>query len=199
MQGQNNLKQLSLAMHNYAATLGGRLPANATYSKDGKPLLSWRVLILPYIEQQQLYQEFHLNEPWDSEHNKKLLAKMPKVYASPEDEKTVQEHVTHYQAFLDKGAFFEGKQGLRFPAEFVDGTSNTIMFVEAAKAVPWSKPEDIPYDPAKPLPKLGLPGARGFNAAMCDGSVRMISHNITQQTLRSAITRNGGEVLGPDF
>ncbi|HEY7329580.1 MAG TPA: DUF1559 domain-containing protein [Gemmataceae bacterium] len=199
VQGQNNLKQLGLAMHNYAASMGGRLPANATYSKDGKPLLSWRVLILPYIEQQQLYQEFHLNEPWDSEHNKTLLAKMPKIYASPENEKTVQEHVTHYQAFLGKGAFFEGKQGLRFPAEFVDGTSNTIMFVESANAVPWTKPEDISYDPAKPLPKLGLPHSRGFQAAMCDGSVRMISHNITQQTLRAAITRNGGEILGPDF
>jgi hypothetical protein len=198
-QGQNNLKQLALAMVNYANTMRGRLPAHAIYSKDGKPLLSWRVLILPYIEQQQLYQQFHLNEPWDSEHNKKLLAKMPKVYASPEDEKTIQEHVTHYQAFIGKGAFFEGKQGLRFPAEFVDGTSNTIMFVEASKAVPWTKPEDIPFDPEKPLPELGLPGASYFLAAMCDGSVRTISHNIRPQTLRSAITRNGGEVLGPDF
>jgi hypothetical protein len=198
-QGANNLKQLGLAMHNYADTMQGKMPAHAIYSKDGKPLLSWRVLILPYIEQQQLYNEFHLNEPWDSEHNKKLLAKMPKVYASPEDEKTVQEHVTHYQAFIGKGAFFEGKQGLRFPAEFVDGTSNTIMFVEASKAVPWTKPEDISFDPERPLPKLGLPGATYFLAGMCDGSVRTISHKITPQTLRSAITRNGGEVLGPDF
>lgn len=198
-QSANNLKQLALAIHNYADTMRGRLPAHAIYSKDGKPLLSWRVLILPYIEQQALYNEFHLNEPWDSAHNKRLLEKMPRTYASPQDEKTLKEHTTYYQGFIGKGAFFEGKQGLRFPADFPDGTSNTIMFVEASKAVPWTKPEDLSFDPANPLPKLGLPGATYFMAAMCDGSVRTISHKITKETLRNAITRNGGEILGPDF
>jgi hypothetical protein len=198
-QSMNNLKQLALAMHNYASTMQGQLPAHAIYSKNGKPLLSWRVMILPYIEQDALYKQFHLNEPWDSEHNKRLLAKMPRTYSSPQDEKTLQEHTTYYQAFHGKSAFFEGKQGLRFPAAFTDGTSNTIMFVEASKAVPWTKPEDVPFDPDKPLPKLGLPGFSYFLAALCDGSVRVISHGITKETLRSAITRDGGEILGPDW
>ncbi len=198
-QSQNNLKQIALAMVNYADTMQGQLPAHAIYSKEGKPLLSWRVMILPYIEQQNLYNEFHLNEPWDSEHNKKLLAKMPLTYASPQDEKTLKEHTTRYQGFYGKSAFFEGKQGLRFPAAFTDGTSNTIMVVEASKAVPWTKPEDIPFDPEKPLPKIGLPGLSYFTVAMCDGSVRTISHSITKETLRSAITRDGGEVLGADW
>ncbi len=79
-QSQNNLKQIGLAMHNYHAT-NNMLPPHATYDKNGKPLLSWRVFILPYIEQQDLYKQFHLDEPWDSEHNKKLLAKMPVIYA----------------------------------------------------------------------------------------------------------------------
>ncbi len=198
-QSANNLKQMALAMMNYADTMQGQLPAHAIYSKDGKPLLSWRVMILPYIEQEALYKQFHLNEPWDSEHNKKLLDKMPRIYASPRDEKTLQDHTTYYQGFYGKSAFFEGKQGLRFPAAFTDGTSNTIMIAEAAKAVPWTKPEDIPFDPAKPLPKLGLPGASSFMAAMCDGSVRTVSHSISKDTLRSAITRDGGEVLGADW
>src|SRR5262249_54155708 len=73
-QGQNNLKQIALAMHNYNDAYNGKLPAHAIYSKDGKkPLLSWRVAILPFIEQDNLYQQFHLDEPWDSEHNKKLI------------------------------------------------------------------------------------------------------------------------------
>jgi hypothetical protein len=198
-QTQNNLKQIALAMFNYADSMKGRFPPQAIYNKDGKPLLSWRVMILPYIEQQALYQQFHLNEPWDSEHNKKLLAKMPKVYASPEDAKTVQEHTTHYQCFVGEGAFLEGKQGLRLPADFPDGMSNTIMVAVASKAVPWTKPEDIPFDPNKPLPKLGLPGASVFNVAMSDGSVRMVSHNIRPQTLRLAIIRNDGMPLGPDW
>jgi hypothetical protein len=197
-QSSNNLKQIGLAMHNYADT-NQRMPPHATYDTNGKPLLSWRVLILPYLAQEDLYKEFHLNEPWDSEHNKKLLAKMPKTYASPQDEKSIKEHLTHYQGFVGKGAFFEGKQGLLFPAEFPDGTSNTFMIVEATKAVPWTKPEDLLYDPAKPLPKLGLPGADGFLAAICDGSVRFCSHKTAEKTLRLVIERNDGMPIPADF
>jgi len=82
MQGSNNLKQQLLAMHNFHDTHNG-FPAAYSTNKDGKPLLSWRVHILPYIEQQPLYNEFKLDEPWDSEHNKKLIAKMPQVFRSP--------------------------------------------------------------------------------------------------------------------
>jgi hypothetical protein len=199
-QAMNNLKQLALAMMNYADSKQGQLPAHAIYSKDGKPLLSWRVAILPYIEERKLYDEFHLDEPWDSAHNKKLLARMPKTYASPQDGKTLKEHTTYYQAFVGNGAFFTGnKIGLRFPASITDGTSNTIMFVEASKAVPWTKPEDIPYDPAKKLPKLGLPDFSQVLAVLCDGSTRPIAPGVSERTLHSAITTNGGEVLGPDW
>jgi hypothetical protein len=196
-QSQNNLKQLALAFHNYAANNGdGRFPPQAVYDKDGKALLSWRVLILPYIEQKALYDEFKLNEPWDSKHNKKLLKKMPRTFAHPTSKARAWE--THYQAFAGNGAFFEGKRGLRI-TDITDGTASTIMFVEAAKAVPWTKPEDLPYDAKKPLPKLGglFPG--GFHVAMCDGSVRIVSSSISKKTLRAAITPQGGEVLGDDW
>jgi hypothetical protein len=196
MQSVNNLKQIALAMHNWVDANGGTMPPEAVFGKDGKPLLSWRVLILPYVEQDDLYKQFHLNEPWDSEHNKKLLGKMPSVYAAPGQKSATD---THYQGFYGKGAFFEGKQGRRFPADFPDGTSNTIMVVEAAKGVPWTKPEDLDYDPAKPLPKLGglFPG--GFNAALCDGSVRFISNAVTPKTLHLLIQRNDGQPLPGDF
>jgi hypothetical protein len=193
---QNNLRQIALATINYADTYQGRLPPQALFSKDGKPLLSWRVLILPFIGENELYKEFHLDEPWDSEHNKKLLAKMPRTYAiSGQKDPTA----THYQGFHGKGAFFEGKKGVRFPADFTDGTSNTLMIVEAARAVPWTKPEDLPYDPDKPLPKLGglFPG--GFNGAMCDGSVRFFSAAIKPTTLHLLIQRNDGQPLPADF
>jgi hypothetical protein len=77
--------------------------------------------------------------------------------------------------------------------------SNTLMVVEASKAVPWTKPEDIPYDAAKPVPKLGLPGASGFSAALGDGSVRFFTPKLSERTLRLAITRNDGQPIGPDF
>jgi hypothetical protein len=106
-QGENILLQLGLAMHSYSA-MHGHLPPAAIYDKDDKPLLSWRVLLLPYLEQNTLYKEFHLNEPWDSEHNKQLLTKMPKLFAGP-DEKALAAHETHYQVFVGKGTAFEGE------------------------------------------------------------------------------------------
>jgi prepilin-type processing-associated H-X9-DG protein len=191
----NNLKQLALAMHNYHDATGA-FPPGAIYSKDGKPQLSWRVLLLPYLDEEGLYKEFKLDEPWDSEHNKKLLEKMPRVFAA--NGKPDKKGLTHYQAFTGKGMLFDGVRGSRI-ANVTDGTSNTLMFVEAAQAVPWTKPDDLPYDPDKPLPKLGGLFKGGFNAAFCDGSVRFISETIAEKTLRALITPNGGEVIRDDF
>jgi hypothetical protein len=196
-QGANNLKQLGLAMHNYNDSMG-RFPANAIYDKNGKPLLSWRVAILPYIDQQELYKQFKLDEPWDSDNNKKLLEKMPKLFASPEDEGTIKNHETHYQGFYGKGAFFEGDKGVKV-ADITDGLSNTLMIVEAKTSVPWTKPEDVAFDQGKLVPKVGGLRERVFQAAMGDGSVRGIPMSIKEETLRAAITRNGGEFFGADW
>ena len=194
----SNLKQLALAMHNYHDTYGN-FPPQAICDKNGKPLLSWRVAILPFIEQQNLYKKFRLDEPWDSEHNKKLLQINVKTYTYPlHDDKSIKDHLTFYQGIVGKGTFFEGKKGLRIP-DFTDGLSNTIMIVEASKGVPWTKPEDIPYDADKPLPKLGLPGSKIYQAALCDGSVQAISPKLMEQTLRNAITRDDGYPPGPDW
>jgi hypothetical protein len=193
----NNLKQLALAMHGYEAT-NGTLPPAAVYGKDGKPLLSWRVLLLPYLEQNGLYKQFKLDEPWDGPHNKKLLAKMPRVFAAPTDEKSVKAHETFYQVFVGKGTIFEGKKAMRLQ-DIADGTSQTLLIVEAGKAVPWTKPEDLPYDPAKPLPKLGGLGfENGFHGAFCDGSVRFLSHTIREKTLQALVTPNGGEAVNDE-
>jgi hypothetical protein len=196
-QSQNNLKQIAIAMHNYLDT-NKTFPAQAIYDKDGKPLLSWRVMILPYIEANDLYKQFKLDEAWDSPHNKKLLARIPKTYQAPAG-KPKHPFGTFYQGFAGKGAFFDGKMGVGI-ADILDGTSNTIMVIEAPKDVPWTKPEDVAFDPDKALPKMAsMYGSGIFNAALCDGSVRAISLNITEATLKAAITRNGGEVLGADW
>jgi prepilin-type processing-associated H-X9-DG protein len=195
VQSQNNLKQIALAMHNFHSVYN-HFPAAAIYDRSGKPLLSWRVQLLPFLEANDLYQQFHLDEPWDSEHNKKLLDKMPRVYRAVGGEEPT--HKTHYQVFVGKGTVFEGKKGIKIP-DILDGTSNTILAAEAATPVPWTKPEDLPYDPNKPLPKLGGLFENGFNVAMCDGSVRFLSNKVTPRTLNLAIQRNDGQVLGNDF
>ena len=195
-QMANNLKQLGLAMHNHHDSTG-MLPSMSTYDKDGKPLLSWRVHVLPFIDQEALYKQFKLDEPWDSAHNKKLIAKMPPLYATPGKASAI-EGGTRIQAFVGKGAFFEGKRGLRF-ADFTDGLSNTFMLVEAEKEVPWTKPEDLTFDPeAKMLPKLGGAFKGGFHALFGDGSVRFIVDTLKPQTLKLYIQRNDGMAIPKD-
>ncbi len=200
----DNLKQITLAMHNFYS-LTNALPA-AAIIKDGKPLLSWRVALLPYLDmavgrnEHPLYDKFHLDEPWDSPHNKTLLGEIPAVYA-PVVRKGEPKGSTYYQVFFGPGALFEGSEGKKFE-DVWDGTSNTLLAVEAATAVPWTKPEDLPFDKGnekgKPLPKLGGQFDRGFHAGFADGSVFLISKTIGAATLRALITRNGGEVISYD-
>jgi hypothetical protein len=201
-QSTNNLKQIALAWHNYL-DVNKTFPPTALTSKDGKPLLSWRVAILPYLDQEALYKEFHLDEPWDSEHNKALIAKMPAVYRSPAQKagagKTT--YLAPRGATGPKGG--EVKYGvLGVPIkEVTDGTSNTIMVVEMndEAAVEWTKPGDLDVDPKQPLKGLIGHYEQGFLAAFADGSVRFIRGTVKAETLNALFTRNGGEVVGNDF
>ncbi|HEU5116130.1 MAG TPA: DUF1559 domain-containing protein, partial [Isosphaeraceae bacterium] len=195
-QSTNNLKQIGLAMHNYH-DVHGEFPSDIC-DAEGKPLLSWRVRILPFLEQQALYNQFHLDEPWDSDHNKKLIEQYQiAVYTAPTSNPAPAGQ-TYYQHFVGGGALFEKCEGVKLQ-EITDGTSNTIMCVEAGTAVPWSRPADPPYDPEKPLPKLGGPGySGGFNALFADGSVHFLKNTIAEETLRALITRAGGEVVSAD-
>jgi hypothetical protein len=187
-----NLKKLAFAMHRYADANKPFLPPSALINKEGKETLSWRVLILPYLGESALYEQFKLSEPWDSEHNKKLLSKMPKVFAPP-GVKTRQPFSTFYQVFVSpkpkdgrkgtevdgvqkgeiQAAFVRGQPQL-YPAHFPDGLAYTILIVEGGKAVPWTKPEDLPYVADKPLPELGGLFPDVFHTAFADGKVHTL-------------------------
>src|SRR6266540_3157748 len=133
-----NLKQIGLAVHNFAAANQDRIPQNVL-DKDGKALLSWRVLALPYIEgNDELYRQFKLDEAWDGPNNIKLLEKMPAVFDSPRVK--VKKGYTVYQGFTGNGAVIGSKYSI---GNIPDGTSNTIWCVEATSAVPWAKPADM--------------------------------------------------------
>jgi hypothetical protein len=193
------LKQLALSMHLYVDS-NQRLPAVASFDKAGKPLLSWRVHILPYIGQEKLYKEFHLDEPWDSEHNKTLIARMPAIFRGP-SRKLSDEGKTVYLAPVGKDtAFTGGATGRRFPTEFTDGTANTILLVQAddAHAVEWTRPDDLKIDLDKPAAGLGRQSG-GYLVAMADGSVRVVSPAVSKETLRNAFTANDGQPLGADW
>ena len=153
--------------------------------------------ILPYIEGGALYQKFKLDEPWDSPHNKALLKEMPATYLCP-SRAQVEPFTTTYQVFTGKGTIFESGREPKL-ASITDGTSNTLMVVEAKQAVPWTKPDDLPFDPeaAPSLFGAGSLHPGGFNASMADGSVRFFKTTINLDAFRSLITRAGGEVIDP--
>ena len=192
-QTANNMKQIMLAMHNYHDVYG-HFPPPVVIGPDGKTPHSWRVEILPFVEQQQLYTKYKMDEPWDSPNNKGVLAQVPPVYRDPAAAADSQE--TNYFAFVgpDTALGSKDSKGTKIQ-EITDGTSNTICIVEAKKPVPWTKPEDIDYDAAKPMPRVGGLHPGGFWAGFCDGSVRFLGDNIDQQVLRNVITKAGGELV----
>ncbi len=186
--------QIVLALHNYESA-HGTVPPAVVYGENGRPLYSWRVLILPYIEEEALFKEFHLDEPWDSPHNVRFVERMPISYRGAKwtREMTVPPNHTIIHCFLGPGAAFEGREGLRLEKDFPDGTPNTLFLVEAGAPVPWTKPEEIAYDPSGPVPRPRGPFRDGFRACMADGSRRFVRYDTDEATLRALITRNGGE------
>jgi hypothetical protein len=193
----DDLRRIAVAVHNHIDAFK-IFPPQAIHSKDGKPLLSWRVAILRFMEQDVLYRQFKLDEPWDSPHNIKLLAQMPQIYAGTGDR---AKGLTPYQAILGPnegpGATAWSARGTRV-TDFLDGTVNTLLVVEAAEAVPWTKPADVLYDPNKPVPQLGGMFEQGFYAVFADASVIFLPRRIDEPTLRAIITRAGREVV-PDW
>jgi Protein of unknown function (DUF1559) len=193
----NNLKQFGLAFHTYHDSFNA-LPTDIR-SKDGKPLLSWRVEILPYLEHQALYNQFKRDEPWNSKHNLTLLEQMPKVFDSSRV-KLKKKGYTVYQGFSGANALFRpGKPGLSLAA-ITDGTSNTILLTETSTAVPWTKPADIPFAMDKPVPDIGKAYGKRPLAVMADGSVRILDlGRVKPETLKHAINPADGNVLGDDW
>lgn len=191
-----SLKTIAVAMKGFAAATGERRLPPAAIRKNGKPLLSWRVAILPYLGQRALYDKFHLDEPWNSPHNQKLLTQMPDVYAPVVrfDEPRIS---TYYQVFTGPGTLFDDELGPRL-LDVKDGTSNTLMVVEAGSPVPWAKPEDIPFDGKKPMLKLGRQFADGFHVVFVDTAAMFVRNEIAPEFLRALITRSGGDVVDFD-
>ena len=158
---------------------------------DGKMSHSWRIEILPYLEVggEQLHKQYKMDEPWDSDNNKKVLLQMPSVFRSPNDnEKSF--HAAYFAVTGPQTIFCDGK-GTKLQ-QITDGTSNTIMLVEAKRNIPWTKPEDIPVD-VGPLPRLGGWIEGGFNVTLADGSVRTLPNKIEETTLRALFTKASGE------
>ena len=195
-QSTNNLKNIGLAMHNYYMA-NKHFPLPASVGKDGKPLLSWRVYILPFVDENALFQQFHLDEPWDSPHNRTLIDKMPSVYRLPMSK--TEKGRTNYLLPVGNGAVFEADKPTEFK-DIKDGLGNTIMTVavDDEHAVIWTKPEDWSFDPKDPTRGLGRFAEGSINLGICDGSVMWMAWPKGPkdiETLRAMFTRSGGEPI----
>jgi len=208
----DNLRRIALAMHEYNAT-HGRLPPAVVYDRAGQPLYSWRVLLLPFLGEQDLYDKFRLDEPWHSPHNLALLSRRPEVYAFP---LTDSQTDTHYMTFdgwfcafssspewgdlrpfdlvpvAARGRVFEAGKTSAIPDTFHD-VSNSLLLVEATDAVPWTKPVDLPYALDEPLPSMGgLYSDDSLCFVMADAAVHLRSRKeLGELSLRSAISSDG--------
>jgi hypothetical protein len=180
----NNMKRISMAIHNFLTNRRAFPPAYVA-GKDGKPLLSWRVLILPYLDQQNLFREFHLDEPWDSDHNKALLANMPNVYKTP-GSTVADQYKTNYLSVRGKDTIFSGKIPCKVGA-VRDGFTNTVMTVEVsdARAVEWTRPDDFEFNPQDPSDGLLGLQDNGFLVGVADGSVQFVQLPKSPDTLNA--------------
>jgi prepilin-type processing-associated H-X9-DG protein len=182
--GQNELKQIGLALNTYMTDNNG-LPPAAITDPSGKRLLSWRVAILPYLEQDNLYKQFHLNEPWDSPHNRQLLSKMPKQFGGDSNGRTA------LRAFAGPGMAFEWNRKVAL-SEIADGASNTALIADASEGVEWTKPDELDFGGSAPI-VLGQPNQATVNVLFADGAVKRVPKTLTPAEWKALATRAGGE------
>jgi type II secretory pathway pseudopilin PulG len=194
---KNNLKQIGLALHNYVETYGA-LPPAYTVDANGKPLHSWRTLILPFVEQAPLYAKIDLSKPWDDPVNVEAAQAMPhSVYKCPSVD--VPPGYTTYLAVTGPGSCFQPGQPRPF-SEITDGQSNTLLVIEVSKphAVHWMCPQDADVALILSLGKAAkeLPHTGGMHGLFGDGMVRFLSATLQVDVLRGLCTVSGNETLG---
>jgi len=191
---RDNLRQLGLAMHNSASEKTAAFPEPAIVDGQGRALLSWRVAVLPYLGQEELFKQFRLNEPWDSEHNRRLINRMPEVFSSSLIDP--QSGLTTYLAVVGPGYILDPKLPVKL-SSVTDGLSSTVLLVDVVPehAVPWTKPQDWAPDQEDPFKKLVRPGQAEFTVLMADGTPRRLSTADGLERFRALLTRAGGEII----
>ena len=203
----NNLKQILLGLQNYHDTFGTFPPAYIP-DAEGRPMHSWRVLILPFMEQGNLYALYRFDEPWNGPNNSKLAVHFPSFYRCPKDYDDAQRFETSYVAVLGEGTAWSDNQPLK-PSDFADGCGSTLMVVEVHESgINWMEPRDL-HVTQMPMAVNAVRGQgissahltagaerpSGANVGYADGSVRYFSTEMSPEALRAALTRAGGEQI----
>jgi len=190
----NRFKQILLAMHNYHDAYKMFPPRDDVRDEQGRSGLSWRVHLLPFLGEQKLYDEFRLDEPWDSQHNKPLMERMPEVYQS----RWIDVGLGHttFLAPAGKDTVLGGSKPTRF-SDIHDGSSNTVVLVEVKPelAVPWTASEDYVFDPEAPGDGLWIGSDGRCLIGIADGSVVHARGDIPPSMLLRLFQKNDGHVV----
>lgn len=189
------LKAIGIGFHGYCDLNELRLLDDIA-DKDGRFVLSWRVALLPFVGEEKLFKQFKLDEPWDGPNNKKLIEKMPKVYAPARGKAKAGE--TFCQRFVGKDAIWNERGATVKLLEIADGTSNTALVVEAADPVIWTQPSDLSFNAKAPLPGLGGPFGGDFHVLTADGAVYLYKKGFDQDEMKKVIMPNDGQVIATD-
>jgi hypothetical protein len=186
---RRKLKQIAIGMLNFHDIHRSFVPAE---NRQDKRNLSWRVHLLPHLDQKPLYDKFNLDEPWDSEHNLKLLTEMPDIYKSGDE----NDALTRFQVLVGPHTLFATQRDGRV-RDCTDGARHTILVVQSGldKAIPWTKPHDLPYDPENPIGCIGDVEGKRIETVTVDGKPLSVRTNIAAETFASLATASGNEVL----
>lgn len=195
---QNNLKRIALALHAYHEAHGSFPPAYIA-DKDGTPMHSWRVLILPYLEEQRLYRDYSFDEPWDGPNNRKLHDRMPRVFGCPFEDSAAN-GCTSYVAIVGYRTMWPGSKGRSLGA-VADGIANTLLVAEVqSSGIHWMEPRDLDHFAMALTISQGPRGrnlssghGRGANVAMADGSVHFLPETTSVEQLDALLSAAGGE------
>jgi prepilin-type processing-associated H-X9-DG protein len=194
----NNLKQIALAMHNYQQAYGCFPPAYIP-DKNGKPMHSWRVLLLPFLDEKVLYNQYRFNEPWDSPNNRNVTNVAIHLYQCPTSQP--KGPVTSYMMVVGPHTISDGPH-CRKSRDITDGLSNTIMVAEVADSgVRWAEPKDLEFDHldfkinGTKRPGISSDHSNGAHVAFCDGSVRFLENSTNPELVKAMLTIDGGEPI----
>jgi prepilin-type processing-associated H-X9-DG protein len=197
-QCRKNLRQIALALHLYHEKYACFPPAFIA-NENARPIHSWRVLILPFLDRQDLYDQYRFDEPWDGPHNSTLASEVVKEFTCPSDNSRGATPMTNYVAVVGPGTAWPGEKPAKID-DFADGTANTLLVVEVANSgIHWIEPRDVQFSTMVPAiyskSGLGISSAHkgGATAVFADGHVWFLSEKLPSETLKAILTRAGGE------
>ncbi|MBI3865169.1 MAG: DUF1559 domain-containing protein [Planctomycetia bacterium] len=196
----NNIRNIAIALNNYHSTFG-TLPPAYIADANGRPMHSWRVLILPYLDRVDLYARYRFDEPWNGPNNSKLHDVIVDPFCCPEDHGRGKSTSTSYAAIVGPETIWPAPDSMKFD-DVTDGLADTLLVVEVANSgIHWMEPRDL--DASSMPRKINDTSGKGISSrhpglavvAYASGHVRRLDERTPATTVEAMMTVRGGEAI----